>query len=73
MPLTLVLDVGAVLQMVVLIIEKHDETLLDVKIRPADPRRGLRVLWDTVRDAVRNLKVRIVEPRGAYEPSQNGK
>lgn len=48
MPLTLVLDVGAMLQMVVLIIEKHDERHLPKDIRPQHPRRGTRVLRDAL-------------------------
>jgi len=59
MPLTLVLDVGAMLQMVILILEKHDERLLPDELRPAQPRAGWRVLWEAVRDAVHRIKAKL--------------
>lgn len=78
MPLTLVLDVGAMLQMVILIVEKHDERLLPIERRPAQPRNGWRVLWEAVRDAVRNLRARMagnpndrVDREGGYDALPN--
>ncbi|ORY10195.1 hypothetical protein BCR34DRAFT_355411 [Clohesyomyces aquaticus] len=45
MPLTLVLDVGAMLQMVVLIIEKYDD----------EDTSGLAVLWRVMRDSMAGM------------------
>jgi hypothetical protein len=74
MPLTLVLDVGAMLQMVMLILEKHDERLLPKELRPARPRRGSRVLWDAVGGSVGRLRGRMVgRPDNGDERRRNGK
>lgn len=50
MPLTLVLDAGAMEQLIILILEKHDERRPWVPRRQGDlpARRGGRVLWDAM-------------------------
>ncbi|KAH7077246.1 hypothetical protein FB567DRAFT_146200 [Paraphoma chrysanthemicola] len=63
MPLTLVLDVGAMLQMVMLILEKHDERALKDEERPARPRRGVQVLWDAVKEWAVRIKGRMIGRR----------
>jgi hypothetical protein len=51
MPLTIVLDVGAVSQMVVLIIEKYRD------VEAGETRqKGLRVLWDALKEAIKKVK-----------------
>lgn len=77
MPLTLVLDVGAMLQMVVLIIEKHDERHLPNGVQPQDPRRGTRVLRDALIEflqlAWRRLAGRTTHARVDYkDDAENG-
>ena len=59
MPLTLVLDVGAMLQMVILIIERYDERWQAWQKTPEgeEPPRGLRVLWDAVKRLIQDIKV----------------
>jgi hypothetical protein len=58
MPLTLVLDVGAMLQMVVLIIEKYDKPWREWKRNPEgeQPPRGLRLLWNAVKRFLQEVK-----------------
>jgi hypothetical protein len=55
MPLTLILDIGAMLQMVILIYEEHDKPYqkwLEAKSPVGEePRRGGRVLGDAVAEA----------------------
>jgi hypothetical protein len=58
MPLTLILDIGAMLQMVVLIIEKHDDRWQKwKKIREGEePPRGWRVLRDAIKKLLQDIK-----------------
>lgn len=58
MPLTLVLDAGAMEQLIVLILEKHDERRPWVPRRKGNlpVRRGGRVLWDAVVKAWRMMR-----------------
>jgi hypothetical protein len=84
MPLTLVLDAGAMLQMFVLIIEKHDRPYRAwMRLKPVErqgkkPPRGYRVLWDAVRKLMRDAKAFLTgkQRRGQKErgdgEAQNG-
>jgi hypothetical protein len=73
MPLTLILDVGAMLQTVILIYEEHDKPYQEW--RKAEPRtgkapkRGGRVLRDAVKETridVRGFVMRKIFRRGAH-------
>jgi hypothetical protein len=80
MPLTLILDAGAMLQMVVLIIEKFDKPWRKWQKNQEgeEPRRGLKILWDAVKKLLQDIKgllVRKLLPsrRRGEEGAQNGR
>jgi hypothetical protein len=58
MPLTLILDVGAMLQMVILIIETHDENwqTWNKDHVGVEPPRGWVVLWGAVKKFIEEVK-----------------
>lgn len=81
MPLTLVLDVGAMLQMVILIIEKYDTRWREwAKLEDSEepePPRGLRVLWDAVKNLMQDIRRMLSRKllgnqRRGDEEAQNG-